>query len=136
MSQASFHRPQRVYSKDGSALRASLVPPTRPKLPSTCFIIWLSRITTSRFPTPKKPPTPMTAYDLVMSGATTISSTVPILSLVVEDRYPKHLALCTPAKTRHLTSSNAVTPRPTDPATCACAMIDTSNAMLAHIRIL
>src|SRR6202049_351907 len=113
-------RHQRAYSKGGSALRTSFVAPTRTKLPSTCLVSWVSRIKTSRFPTPKKPPTPMIAYDLVMSGARTISSTVPILSLLsLKTGIPSTWRFALQPRVANSRSSNAVMPWTVDPAPSA-----------------
>ena len=117
-------------------MRTSFVAPVRTKLPSTCLVSWVSRIATSRFPMPRKAPTPMIAYALAMSGAMTISSTVPILSrLSLKTGTPSTWRFALQPRVANSRSSNAVTPGIADPATCACATIDVINAMLAHIRI-
>src|SRR5260221_8293434 len=131
---SSLHRHQRLYSKDGIASRASFVAPARTNLPSTC-VSWLTGIATSCLPTPKKPPAPIMAYEIALSGATTMSSTAPIRSfLSLKTVWPSTWRVALqPAVT--LRSSAIALPTTVDPATCACAMVDVINAMLASIKV-
>src|SRR5258708_2162300 len=130
----SLHRYQRLYSKDGIAFRASFVAPARTNLPSTC-VSWLTGIATSCLPTPKKPPAPIMAYEIALSGAMTMSSTAPIRSfLSLNTAWPStwRFALQPSVTSRR---SAAAVPTTVDPTTCACAMVDVIKAMLASIKV-
>src|SRR5260370_33335795 len=129
-----LHRYQRSYSKDGIAFRASFVAPATTNLPSTC-VSWLTGIATSCLPQPKKPPAQIMAYEIALSVSMTMSSTAPTRSfLSLKTAWPSTWRFALqPGVT--LRSSAVALPTTVDPATCACAMVDVINAMLASIKV-